>query len=583
MRSTGARASCEDATPNKRDSRWLIKDTKRAMEHRDEVEALRAEVSALRAELAEARAARDRERCLAAGYRELFHGVPTAMILTDSAGRFVDMNEAFVALLGYTLDDLRGRSPDEISHPDDLPVERTLFASLARGTRPFVEFEKRYRRKDGTWMWARLFTGVVRNEQGEIIASYGSLKDAEEEFSTTVTSVRAVEARNRALLDAVPDLLFVMGRDTRFLDCKPARDVPLLVSPAQFLGRRLVDVFGTDWSRRQADIIRDVAEDGEPRMDRYSVETPDGPMHFEAMFSRSSTGEVVVAIRDVTKRVQAEAERDRLAREVSAQVNELRRWKALADRAPDGISIVGLDGELTYANAAFEDMLDRRPLVGTNVAHVLATAAEARSIDTALRAEGQYRGDLVLLRGDRTQIATQGVLFVMTNEDGTPASFGTIIRDRTEERRAEEERALLREQLIVAQQKLIEELETPILPVAPGVLVMPLVGRVDAARAERLLGSVLAGTTAHGARMVILDITGVPVVDAEVAEGLVRAARAVRLLGAETLLTGVGALVARELVAHAEEIAVLRPCSTLERAVSIALGMSRRGSGPKAS
>ncbi|WP_170319926.1 PAS domain S-box protein [Polyangium spumosum] len=556
-------------------ARRFTKDTKRAMEHRDEVEALRAEVSALRAELAEVRAVRDRETQLAAGYRELFHGVPTAMAMTDGEGRVVEVNEAFISLLGYTQDDLRGRSTDEISHPDDLPVERTLFASLARGARPFVEFEKRYRRKDGTWMWARLFTGVARNEAGEIFAAYGVLKDAEEELSTTVTSVRAVEARNRALLDAVPDLLFVMSRDGRFLDCKPARDVPLLVSPAQFLGRRLVDVFPFDWARRQADVIRDVAEDGEARMDGYAVETPDGVMHFESMFSRASTGEVVVAIRDVTKRVRAEKERDRLAEEVSAQVNELRRWKALADRAPDGISIVGLDGGVTYANPAFEEMMGRGPLIGTNVSSLLATGEEARRIDAVLRSEGQHRGDIVLVRGDRTQITTQGVMFVMTNEDGTPASFGSIMRDRTEERLAEEERLLLREKLIQAQQKLIEELETPILPVAPGVLVMPLVGRVDTARAERLLGSLLEGTTTHGARVVILDITGVPVVDADVAEGLVRAARAVRLLGAETLLTGVGPLVARQLVAHAEEVSVLRPCSTLERAVALALGMSR--------
>lgn len=550
------------------------------MEHRDDVEALRAELGALRAELAQARAERDRERELAAGYRALFHGVPTAMALTDNEGHVVDVNEAFVSLLGYTLDDLRGRSTDEISHPDDLPVERTLFAAFARGTQSSVEFEKRYRRKDGTWMWARLFTGVERDAQGATIAAYGALKDAEEELSTTVTSVRAVEARNRALLDAVPDLLFVMSRDGRFLDCKPARDVPLLVSPAQFLGRRLLEVFPTDWARRQADIIRDVSEDGEPQMDGYSVDSPDGTMHFEALFSRASSGEVVVAIRDVTKRVRAERERDRLAQEVSEQVNELRRWKALADRAPDGISIVGLDGQVTYANPAFEEMLGQGPLVGTNVSRLLATAEEARTIDAELRSEGNYRGDLVLVRGDRSTIATQGVLFVMTNEDGSPASFGSIMRDRTEEQLAEEERLLLREKLIQAQQKLIEELETPILPVAPGVLVMPLVGRVDTARAERLLGSLLEGTTAHGARVVILDITGVPVVDADVAEGLVRAARAVRLLGAETLLTGVKPLVAQQLVAHADEVSVLRPCSTLERAVSLALGMSRARTAP---
>ena len=72
-----------------------------------------------------------------------------------------------------------------------------------------------------------------------------------------------------------------------------------------------------------------------------------------------------------------------------------------------------------------------------------------------------------------------------------------------------------------------------------------------------------------------MDITGVPVVSAEVAEGLVRAASAARLLGAQTRLTGVGPGVARELVAYAEQIATLEPSSTLEQAVSLSLGLRR--------
>jgi len=564
--------------PNHRAARDGNERIKREMEHRDEVEALRAEVNALRARLAEARAEKAKSEALTTAYRGPFHGASTAMALLDLEGRFVDVNDAFVTLLGYAREELIGRATDEISHPDDLPIEQTLFAAVARGARPSVELEKRYRRKDGTWVWTRLFAGLSRDEQGDIVGGYAILEDAEEQFSTTVTSVRAVEARNRALLDAVPDLLFVMSRDGRFLDCKPSRDVPLLIPPAHFLGRRITELFDTPWALRQADIIRDVAEDGKPQTDRYSVETPEGVKHFDALFSRASTGEVVNTIRDVTKRVNAEMERDRLAREVSAQVNELRRWKTLADLAPDGIALVGADGRVTYANAAFEEMLGRT-LSGTKVMRLLAKADDARNIDRALTANGQFRGDLLLVRGDRSKLVAHGVLFVMKNEAGEVESYGSIVRDQSAERRAEEERLRLREQLIEAQQQLIAELETPLLPVAPGVLVMPLVGRVDAMRAERLLGALLDGVGAHQAKVVIMDITGVPEATAEVAEALVRAASAVRLLGAETLLTGVGPLVAQRLVTHADAVSALRPCSTLERAVSMALAITRSGAG----
>jgi anti-anti-sigma regulatory factor len=167
------------------------------------------------------------------------------------------------------------------------------------------------------------------------------------------------------------------------------------------------------------------------------------------------------------------------------------------------------------------------------------------------------------------------VLFVITNERGRPTSIGCIARDRTEEIRGEEDRRFLQEAVIESHEKLILELETPLLPVAKGVLVMPLVGRVDERRAERILTSLLDGVVQHQAHVVILDITGVPIVDDNVALGLVRAANAVRLLGAETLLAGVGPDVARRLVNHADEIASLRPCSTLERGVSMALSMGR--------
>ena len=124
----------------------------------------------------------------------------------------------------------------------------------------------------------------------------------------------------------------------------------------------------------------------------------------------------------------------------------------------------------------------------------MAKSEEADAIGAAMAAQGGFRGELTLVRGDGTELTAQGVLFYVTNENGDPTGYGTILRDRTEDQRMEEERLLLREQLIDAQQSLIRELEAPLLPVGRGVLVMPIVGRLDAARAERLLGTLSRGS-----------------------------------------------------------------------------------------
>jgi len=555
----------------------LPKETKRAMDPQSDIEAIKSELEALRSRVAELEAEQSNHERRAAGYHALFHSAPTAMMLMDLDGRFLDVNAAFEAFLGYPLPELRGRSVDDISHPDDIPVEHTLFASMLRGARATVDLEKRYRRKDGTWIWVRVHASPARDAKGNAIGCSAIIREAEETMETAA-SVRAVEARNRALLDAIPDLLFIMSADARYLDCKPARGVPLFVPPSTFLGRKVIDVLGPALGQRHTELIRSVVETGESALDVYA--SPDGKAHFEALFSRTSTGEVVVTIRDITTRVEAEIARDRLQEAVHAQIDELRRWKALADRAPDAIALVDLEGVVSYANEAFETLLGRGSLVGLKVSKLLARPEEARDIASALREGGTHRGDLELIRGDGVSFLGQAVLFVMTNQDGASVGFGCIVRDRTDEQRAEEERLKLREELIHTQEKLIRELETPLLPVGRGVLVMPIVGRMDASRADRLLGALLEGISRHSARVVIIDITGMPLVDAGVANTFVAVASAVRLLGAETLLTGVRPGVAQALVEHAEAISVLRPCSTLERAVGIALG---KPSAPRSS
>lgn len=106
-----------------------------------------------------------------------------------------------------------------------------------------------------------------------------------------------------------------------------------------------------------------------------------------------------------------------------------------------------------------------------------------------------------------------------------------------------------KERIISDQAAAIKELSTPILRLRDRFLVVPVVGVVDTHRARELTESLLHAVRTHRARAVVLDITGVPIVDSKVANHLVQTVEAVRLMGAQVILSGISPEIARTLVA----------------------------------
>jgi two-component system, cell cycle sensor histidine kinase and response regulator CckA len=147
------------------------------------------------------------------------------------------------------------------------------------------------------------------------------------------------------------------------------------------------------------------------------------------------------------------------------------------------------------------------------------------------------------------------------------AQVGSQLGQVIERRRAEEEQARLREEIIRVQDELLAELSSPLVPLTPEIVLMPLVGAVDAKRARRVIESLLAGLERERAAVAIIDITGVPVVDAHVADTLVRASQAARLLGTEVILTGIRAGVARSLVGLGLDLHAVATRKTLQEGI----------------
>ncbi|MEM7235033.1 MAG: GAF domain-containing protein, partial [Planctomycetota bacterium] len=138
----------------------------------------------------------------------------------------------------------------------------------------------------------------------EIFASRAAL-DLEAKLRTD--ELRRSEATQAAILSAIPDLLFRLDKESRFLDYKPASDFPTYVAPEEFLGKRLSEVFGGELGELAEKTIERVRDSGESERLEYRLGSGDESSSFEARFVRSADDEVLGIVRDITWLKQLES------------------------------------------------------------------------------------------------------------------------------------------------------------------------------------------------------------------------------------------------------------------------------------
>jgi rsbT co-antagonist protein RsbR len=271
-------------------------------------------------------------------------------------------------------------------------------------------------------------------------------------------------------------------------------------------------------------------------------------------------------IRDISEQLRA-------ADELKRQADELRIFFALAENSPDGVIVTDDTAVVSYANPTLRNLLGfGETMAGVQLAeHLAASQKELTEIGQQMARTGSWSGILGYRRRDGSVVQCQASSFLIKDSDG-PGVVATVVRDLTAQQRAEQERLALQEQVIAAQQAALRELSTPLIPIAEGVVAMPLIGSIDRGRAQMVVEELLRGVANNRAATAIIDITGVPVVDTQVAGALVRAAQAVELLGARVLLTGIRPEVAQTLVGIGVNLGSIITRSTLQDGITFALG-----------
>jgi rsbT co-antagonist protein RsbR len=127
------------------------------------------------------------------------------------------------------------------------------------------------------------------------------------------------------------------------------------------------------------------------------------------------------------------------------------------------------------------------------------------------------------------------------------------------------------ERTVSLQKIALQELSASLIPIFEGITVMPLVGTIDTERAKQIMENLLHGVVKHRAEVVLIDITGVPVVDTMVAHHIIQAAEAVRLVGAKCMLVGIRPEIAQTIVNLGINLNQLTTKSTLKKGIEAAL------------
>jgi PAS domain S-box-containing protein len=307
-----------------------------------------------------------------------------------------------------------------------------------------------------------------------------------------------------------------------------------------------------DIAQDSSPIYQHVLNSGEPILNAsVTGEMPDRPgikNHYIASIFplKGANNEAIgvgTAVVDVTELKHAE----------EALLKSQHEYEVLASAVPVAIFRTTPQGECTYTNQQWTRMtgLTFEQTSGTQWARAIHPDDVERVFaawQKALEEDALYRIEYRLLHTNGSHIWILAESSSIKNEKGEITGHVGTATDLTERKTAEAERERLQQEIIDAQQQSLRELATPIIPVMDRILVAPLVGVIDTERARETTRRLLAAISQHRAKIVILDITGVPVLDSGIAGHLDKTIQAARLKGASTIISGISDAVAETIV-----------------------------------
>ncbi len=389
-------------------------------------------------------------------FRQLYDEAPFGYHVIDSHGVILSVNRTECEMLGYSADELLGRSIFDFIVEGQREPARWMLADRVAGKRPVQEVERIFRTKDGSERVFAIENRLLHDREGRIIGVRGTVQDVTRR-KRAEAAVVASERRLRALYEGIEDAVFVHDLDGRILDANPAACRRLGYAREELMRLTTRDVDDPEFASGFQDRL-----EAQLRLGRLSCEgrhrTKDGrsfPVDINTSLVQLEDQTVVLAvIRDITERKALEETRRqfaeaqmRYANEMEAKARELARsesrYRQLTESLLDAVLVTDADGRIALFNRAAELAFGYRAaeVLGQELSLLIPDVADGPrpSFQRALRlADPSVVGRTVEATGRRASgesFPLEISVAAVADETGAGPEFVASIRDLTERNR----------------------------------------------------------------------------------------------------------------------------------------------------
>lgn len=285
-------------------------------------------------------------------YRSLFNYAPVGIFLIDKKGIIVNVNETYCRQMGYQINELVGNKidvivPDEI-HDLILPNLQKIFREKALYSRV------QNKTKAGELKTMELIENLIvlpNGEEGILSIAMDITEQVKAE-----TTLRISEARNKAIISAIPDLFFRIDKDGNFIDIVVDDPSKLISPPEESIGKNCKELLPPHLAEITLNAIKTTLSTGELIQFVYSLAMQDQTQWFDARVVKSGPDEALAIIRDISERQRAEEE-------IKQKSNFI---ETLLDSIPNPLFYMDNKGKYIGINQSFREFyqLENRDIIG---------------------------------------------------------------------------------------------------------------------------------------------------------------------------------------------------------------------------
>lgn len=271
----------------------------------------------------------------------------------------------------------------------------------------------------------------LHDADGNIVGLLGMFEDITARIHTE-QALQASEARSRALLEALPDLIYRLDQQGRFLQVKAPLDFQPVYLPGTLIGQTMAEVYPPEQAELLLDLARAAIATRQTQQVELSYEENNQPVYRDIRFAACGADEVLMIVRDITQRKRIE--------EVLFNTQEI--LSAFIQYSPALVFVVSTDGQILLVNQAWEQFfgLARERVIGHSVAEIFPSELASRflaSNQQVVNSLASIKFEQLLKRQDNTSYYEEVIKFPIFDVTGQVVAVGGIAADITARKEAE--------------------------------------------------------------------------------------------------------------------------------------------------